>query len=69
MTSKIAFYKERERLFNQLPVYHMKIPLGGFNEKLGRRIIFNPITDNEILHPENYNNNNNNNKPFKISQF
>ena len=33
---KDSFYEEMERLFNQLPMYHMKILLGDFNAIVGR---------------------------------
>ena len=32
---KDSFYEEIERLFDQLPMYHMKILLGDFNAKVG----------------------------------
>ena len=37
---KYSFYEEIERLFDQLPVYHMKILLRDFNAKVGRENIF-----------------------------
>ena len=37
---KDSFYEEIERLFDQLPMYHMKILLGDFNAKVGRENIF-----------------------------
>ena len=39
---KDSFYEEMERLFDQLPMYHMKILLGDFNAKVGRENIFQP---------------------------
>ena len=36
---KDSFYEEIERLFDQLPMYHMKILLGNFNAKVGRENI------------------------------
>ena len=37
---KDSFYEEIEWLFDQLPLYHMKILLGDFNAKIGRENIF-----------------------------
>jgi hypothetical protein len=33
---------ELERVFDKFPKYHMKIPLGDFNAKVGREDIFKP---------------------------
>ena len=35
--SKDSFYEELEQVFDYLPKYHMKILLGDFNAKVGRR--------------------------------
>ena len=51
-----SFYEEIERLFNQLPVHHMKILLGDFNAKVGRENIFQPTIGIESLHPESNDN-------------
>jgi len=45
-------YEEIERLFDQLPMYHMKILLGDFNAKVGRENIFQPTIGIESVHPE-----------------
>jgi exonuclease III len=37
---KDTFYEELEQVFNILPKYHIKTPLGDFNVKLGREDIF-----------------------------
>jgi hypothetical protein len=34
---KDSFYKGLERVFDKFPKYHMKILLGDFNAKLGRK--------------------------------
>jgi hypothetical protein len=33
---KVSFYEELERIFDKLPIYHMKILLGDFSAKLGK---------------------------------
>jgi hypothetical protein len=33
--SKDSFYGDLEQVFNQFPMYHMKILLGDFNAQLG----------------------------------
>jgi exonuclease III len=35
--SKYSFYEKLEHVSNQFPQYHMKILLGDFNVKVGRR--------------------------------
>jgi hypothetical protein len=47
---KDNFYKELERVFDKFPKYHMKILLGDFNAKVGRKDIFKPTIGNESLH-------------------
>ena len=48
--SKDSFYDELEQVFDHFPTYHMKIPLGDFNAKVGRENIFKPTIGNESLH-------------------
>jgi len=38
--SKDSFYEELELVFDHCPMYHMKILLGDFNAKVGRKNIF-----------------------------
>ena len=40
----LFFHKEAERLFDQLPVYYMKILFGDFNGKVRRENILKPTT-------------------------
>ena len=47
--SKDSLYGELEQVFYQFPMYHMKIPVGDFNTKVGRENIFNPTIVNECL--------------------
>jgi hypothetical protein len=47
---KNSFYEELEQVFDQFPRHHMKIFLGHFNAKAGRKDILKPIIGNEILH-------------------
>jgi exonuclease III len=47
---KDSFYEELEQVFDQFPMYHMKILLGDFNAKVWREDIFKPIIGNESLH-------------------
>jgi exonuclease III len=47
---KDSFYEELEEVFDQFPMYHMKILLGDFNAKVGREDIFKSIIGNESLH-------------------
>jgi Endonuclease/Exonuclease/phosphatase family. len=53
---KDSFYEEIERLFDQLPMYHMKILLGDFNAKVERENIFQPKIGTQSVHPESNNN-------------
>jgi exonuclease III len=46
---KDSFYEELERVFDKFPKYHMKILLGDFNAKVGRKDIFKPTVGNESL--------------------
>jgi exonuclease III len=45
-----SFYEELGRVFDQFPRNDMKIFLGDFNAKVGRKNIFKPTTRNESLH-------------------
>jgi hypothetical protein len=45
-----SFYKELERVFDKFPKYHIKILLGDFNAKVGRKDIFKSTTGNKNLH-------------------
>jgi endonuclease/exonuclease/phosphatase family metal-dependent hydrolase len=47
---KGSFYEELERIFDKFPKYHMKILLGDFNAKVGRKDIFKSAIENESLH-------------------
>jgi hypothetical protein len=47
---KDRFYEELEQVFDKFPRYHMKILLGDFNAKVGRKFIFKPTMGNESLH-------------------
>jgi exonuclease III len=40
---KDIFYEQLEQVFDQFPMYHMKILLGDFNAKVGREAIFKSI--------------------------
>jgi exonuclease III len=46
---KDSFYEELEQVFNQLPMYHIKILLGDNNVKLGRKDYHKPTIRNESL--------------------
>jgi hypothetical protein len=39
--TKDSFYEELEGVFDQFPKYHMKILLGDFNARMGRKIFLN----------------------------
>jgi exonuclease III len=47
---KDSFYEELGRVFDQFPRYDMKILLGDFNAKVGRKNIFKPTIGNKSLH-------------------
>jgi hypothetical protein len=47
---KDSFYMELERVFDIFPKYHMKILLGDFSAKVGRKDIFKLTIGNETLH-------------------
>ena len=54
--SKDSFYGDLEQVFNQFPMYHMKILLGDFNAQLGWEDIFKLMTRNESLHDDSNDN-------------
>ena len=45
-----------QKVFDQCPRYHMKIPLGDFNAKVGRENIFKSPIGNESLHQDSNDN-------------
>jgi exonuclease III len=45
-----SFYEELEGVFDNFPKYHMKILLGDFNAKVGRKDTVKPKIGNESLH-------------------
>jgi hypothetical protein len=47
---KNSFYEELEHVFDKFPKYLMKILLGDFNAKVGRKGILKPTVGNESLH-------------------
>jgi exonuclease III len=47
---KDSFYEELECVFDNFPRYDMKMLLGDFNVKIGRKDIFKLITRNESSH-------------------
>ena len=54
--SKDSFYEELEQGFDHFPRYHMKIPLGDFNAKVGIENIFKPTIGKESLHQDSNDN-------------
>ena len=54
--SKDGFYEELEQVFDNFPMYHIKIILGDFNAKVGRENISKPTIRNESLHQDNNDN-------------
>jgi len=54
--SKESFYEELEQVFDHFPKYHIKIPLGTFNAKLGREDIFKLTIRNASLHHDSNDN-------------
>jgi endonuclease/exonuclease/phosphatase family metal-dependent hydrolase len=54
--SKDSFYEELEQVFDHFPKYHMKILLGDFNAKLGRKDTFKSTIGNESLHQDSKDN-------------
>jgi hypothetical protein len=51
--TKDTFYKEREHVFDQVLMYHMKMLLEDFSAKIGREDIFKLTIVNESLHEIN----------------
>jgi hypothetical protein len=47
---KDSFYEELEHVFDKFPKYRMKILLGDFNAKVGRKNNFKPTVRNESSH-------------------
>jgi hypothetical protein len=47
---KGSFYEEQGCVFDQFPRYDMKILLGDFNAKVGRKNILKPTIGNESSH-------------------
>jgi hypothetical protein len=47
---KDSFYEELDRVSDNFHKYHMKIPLGNVNAKVGREDVFKPTIGNESLH-------------------
>ena len=45
--------EESEQVFDHFPKYHMKMLLGDFNAKVGRKNIFKPTIGQESLHQDN----------------
>jgi hypothetical protein len=45
-----CFYEELKRVFNKFPKYNMKMLLGDFSAKVGRKEIFKSTIGNESLH-------------------
>jgi hypothetical protein len=54
--SKDSFYEELEHIFDHFSKYHMKILLGDFNAKLGKKDTFKPTIGNESLHEDSNDN-------------
>ena len=51
-----GLYEELEQVFDHFPKYNMKILLGDFNAKVGRKNIFKPTIGNESLHQDSNDN-------------
>jgi hypothetical protein len=47
---KDSFCEELECVVDKFPKFHMKMLLGDFNAKVGRRDIFKPTIGNDSLH-------------------
>jgi hypothetical protein len=47
---KDSLYEELKQVSDQFPGYHMKILLGDFHAKVGRKDIFKAVISNESLH-------------------
>jgi len=61
--SKGIIYMELKQDFDHFPKYHMKILLGDFNAKMGRKNIFKPTIGDESLHQDS------NDKGVRIVNF
>jgi exonuclease III len=48
--SKASFYEELQQVSYHFPKHHMKILLGDFNAKVGRKNIFKPTSGNDRQH-------------------
>jgi hypothetical protein len=48
--TKERFYEEQEQVLDKFPKYHMKMLLGDYNAKVGRKDIFKPTIRNDSLH-------------------
>jgi hypothetical protein len=46
------FYEELAQVIGHFPEHHMKILLGDFNAKVGRKNIFKPTIANDSLHQD-----------------
>jgi exonuclease III len=53
---KERIYEELEQVFDKFLNYHIKIFLGDFNAKIGRKDIFKPTIGNETMHEISNNN-------------
>jgi hypothetical protein len=51
-----SFDEELEQVFDHFPRYHMKILLGDFNAKVGRKNIFKPTIGNDSVHQDSNDN-------------
>jgi exonuclease III len=47
---KVRIHEELKHVFDKFQKYHMKIVLGDFNAKIGKKDIFKPTIGNESLH-------------------
>jgi hypothetical protein len=54
--TKDSLYKELEQVYDQFPMYHMKILPGDFSAKVGREDIFKPLIGNGSLYEVNNDN-------------
>ena len=54
--SKDSFYEDLEQVFDHLPKYHTKIPLGDVNAKVGKEITFKPTIGNDSLQQDSNDN-------------
>ena len=64
-----SLYEELEQVFNNFPIYCMKILLGDCNEKLGREDIFIPTIGNKRLYQDDDDDEDNNNNNVRIVDF